>query len=38
LLALMHKYDIAEFPKYDASGKQVGVSPNFGSSTTPLSL
>ncbi len=38
LLALMHKYDIAEFPKYDASGKQVGVTRNFGSSTTPLSL
>ena len=26
LLALLHKYDIEEFPKYDAGGRQVGVS------------
>jgi hypothetical protein len=38
LLALLHKYDIHEFPKYDVAGRQVGMQPNFGSSTKPLPL
>jgi hypothetical protein len=38
LLALLHKYDIQEIPKYDAGGRQAGIGESFGSSTTPLSL
>jgi hypothetical protein len=38
LLAVAHKYGIEEFPKYDVSGRQVGVIKSFGSSTTPISL
>src|SRR5581483_10040148 len=38
LLALLHRYDIHQFPKYDVGGREVGTQENFGSSTTPLSL
>ena len=38
LLALLHKYDIHEIPKYDASGRQVGLTESFGSSTKPIPL
>ena len=35
LLAVLHKYGIEDFPKYDAAGREVGTQKNFGSSTTP---
>src|SRR5579864_2050792 len=38
LLAVMHKYGIEKFPKYDASGRQIGEIENFGSSIKPLAL
>ena len=38
LLSLLHKYGIDQVPKYDVAGKQVGMMPNFGSSTKPLPL
>jgi hypothetical protein len=38
LLAVLHRYGIDKFPKYDVAGRQVGEMENFGSSTTPLSL
>ena len=38
LLAILHKYGIEEFPKYDASGRKIGTIDKFGSSTVPLSL
>jgi hypothetical protein len=38
LLAVLHKYGIEEFPKYDASGRKIGMQRNFGSSTNPLPL
>ena len=38
LLALLHKYGIEKFPKYDAAGRQTGLIDSFGSSTKPLSL
>jgi len=38
LLAMLHRYGIEKFPKYDASGRPVGVIDSFGSSTKPISL
>src|SRR5215469_661430 len=38
LLAVLHKYGIKEFPEYNASGRQVGVQQDFGSSTKPVAL
>ena len=38
LLAVLHKYDMKEFPEYNAAGKQIGVTDKFGSSTAPLAL
>jgi hypothetical protein len=38
LLAVLHKYGIEQFPKYDASGRQTGWINSFGSSTKPISL
>lgn len=38
LLALLHKYEIEDVPKYDASGRQTGLIKSFGSSTNPISL
>jgi hypothetical protein len=38
LLAVLHKYGIYEFPSYDAAGRRKGTTPNFGSSTNPISL
>jgi len=38
LLAVLHKYGMEEFPKYDPAGREIGKQKNFGSSTTPLSL
>ena len=38
LLAVLNKYGIEKFPKYDASGRQTGSIDCFGSSTKPISL
>ena len=38
LLAVLHKYGIEKFPKYDVAGRQVGETESFGSSTKPLLL
>ncbi len=38
LLALLHKYEIEDVPKYDAAGRQTGMIKSFGSSTNPISL
>jgi hypothetical protein len=38
LLALLHKYDMQEFPSYDAAGNRKGTITSFGSSTKPISL
>jgi len=36
LLAVLHKYGIEKFPKYDVSGRQTGWTDSFGSSTKPI--
>jgi len=38
LLSILHKYDIEKIPKYDASGREIGMIDSFGSSTKPIPL